>query len=209
MALSTQILSEVQGSAARIIQKARIAAEAQSQQLAQERQDAKLRAIARHAEQLKQEAKDERAKAGRTQAALKGIENLFALASIPELPLLCDTRLSQLPPGGFMFYLAQDDQEYVAVGLYPDLIMVEVGGATSQYETSIRLERGGDDEALREKISEIVSIRRSRPLEIVRVFDRPGDNGDLFDLAFQVLVDASKEHRLHLYLKDASGRNMH
>lgn len=210
MALSTHLQNNIRGSAARLVQQARVAAEAEAQRQVQRREENERISIACIERRRLQDAKDERAKEGRVQAALKGIDNLFALSAIPQLPILHDTFWSgTLRKGGFLYYQAQDDQEHVIVGIYSDSILIEVDGESSSYRIDIRLNLDDCEETLRQKISSIASINRRRPIEILADFDRPGDNGDLFDLVFQVLVDASKENRLRQYLNVATRHIVH
>ncbi|MGE5540959.1 MAG: hypothetical protein ACM3TU_01595 [Bacillota bacterium] len=148
----------------------------------------------------------------RIERAVGGVKHLLALADRPEIYKLLKVGASTvssdqfgLPSNGFLYYSALDEQEWVAIVLYRRRVVVIYGGPDAQYEGHLEFAASDSKQAVREKLASIASNTKYLPFEVARLFDRPGDNGELPVIAFQVLVEANSQNSLLRYFKDAIG----
>lgn len=148
----------------------------------------------------------------RMRAACRGIANLHELGRVPELPALarlCMNAHYRMVEGAiddseFIYYSASDDQEYTQVRITAAAVIVDFGGADACYRGRIEFLATDTDEELMAKLEEIASHMRYRPFVVRNVFDRPGDNGDLGAIAFQVLIESANPRRMEEYFADAT-----
>lgn len=154
----------------------------------------------------------------RIELAASGISVLLELAEIESIYQISSVSASHyivssddeglpldeggLPKGGFLYYLAQDDDDTLYVILYPDRVII--GWSESFAKERYTFERTTTPDEVRKTLSIFASHNGPSPLAILKILDQNGRiGGYLSKTAFEVLVESAEEFQVTRYFESA------